>query len=305
MHHDNLPDALRPMNFPLRRKRFMELLETDEMIVAPGVYDAFSARIVEQIGFSTVYLGSGNFCASHYGTPDLGILTPHEMAAATRRIATAVSVPVIVDVDTGYGGPFQVAVHLPQIVDAGAAAAQIEDQVLPKRCGHLDGKSLISPSEMCRKLEVARRATPDDFSIIARTDAVAVEGVDAAIKRAHAYVDAGADLIFVEAPLSDGMLGQIGASGIQRPLIANMVYGGVTPLRSQSDLHAMGYKMVIYAGAAVQAAGAAVRSCLGGLHESGELPESVPMLTLAERTALIQQEQWNSLQEHASRTLVD
>jgi 2-methylisocitrate lyase-like PEP mutase family enzyme len=302
---DELPDVLRPLDLESRRHRFQELLASDGVILSPGVYDSFSARIVESLGFDTAYLGSGNFCASHYGSADMGILSPHDMAAASRRIAAAVSVPVIVDVDTGYGGPFQVAVHLPEIVAAGAAGAQIEDQVLPKRCGHLDGKSLVSTGEMCRKIEVARGVTPTDFAIIARTDAVAVEGLDAAIARAHAYVDAGADLIFIEAPLSDDMLQQIADAQIQRPLIANMVFGGATPLRSKSELQAMGYKMVIYAGAAIQAAGAAVRECLGGLLESGELPNSVTLLALAERTELVQQKRWNALHEQTNRPLDD
>lgn len=300
---DELPDVLVPIDLESRRQRFQQLLRSDDIILSPGVYDAFSARIVESLGFDTVYLGSGNFCASQYGSADMGILSAQEMAAATRRIAAAVTVPVIVDVDTGYGGPFQVAVHLPQIVAAGAAAAQIEDQVLPKRCGHLEGKALISTAEMRRKIEVTRSVTPADFTIIARTDAVGVEGLEAAIERAHAYVESGADLIFIEAPISDEMLERIGAAEIQRPLIANMVFGGATPLRSRSDLHAMGYKMVVYAGAAIQAAGAAVRDCLSGLLESGQLPDSMKLLALQERTELVQQDRWNALQELTNRAL--
>jgi 2-methylisocitrate lyase-like PEP mutase family enzyme len=302
---DELPDLLKPVDSASRRATFRELLNADGLIISPGVYDAFSGRIVESLGYKTVYLGSGNFCASHYGSADMGILSPEVVAAATRRVAAAVTVPLIVDVDTGYGGPFQVAVHLPRIVEAGAAAAQIEDQVLPKRCGHLEGKGLISTAEMCRKIDVMRRVVPDDFSIMARTDAVAVEGIDAAIHRAHAYAAAGADLIFVEAPVSDQMLGKIGAAEIGRPLVANMVVGGATPLRSGSDLQAMGYKLIIYAGAAIQAAGAAVRHCLDALIRTGQLPESMQMLSLAERTELVQQPKWNALQEWASRPLDD
>ena len=303
MELDNLPGVLRPVDNAAMRTRFQQLLKSEDFIIAPGVYDAFSARIVESLGFDTVYLGSGNFCASHYGAADMGILSASEMATALRRISAAVSVPTIVDVDTGYGGPFQVAAHMPTIVAAGAAAAQIEDQVLPKRCGHLEGKSLVSTAEMCRKIEVMRDVTPDDFAIIARTDSVALEGLESAITRAHSYVDAGADLIFIEAPTSDEMLERIGEAEIKRPLIANMVFGGETPLHSGSELQALGFKMAIYAGAAIQAAGAAVRYSLAALRQSGQLPDSVSMLTLGERTKLVQQERWNALQDLTNRSL--
>ncbi len=186
------------------RARLRELLAAPAPLVAPGAYDALSARLVEQAGFDAVYMTGFGTTASLIGRPDVGLLSGAEMVDNARRIATAVDVPVIADADTGYGNALNVVRTVQLYEQAGVAGIQLEDQVMPKKCGHMSGKALIGTDEMVGKVRAAAAARRDpDLVLIARTDAVAVSGVDDALERARAYADAGADLLFVEAPTSE------------------------------------------------------------------------------------------------------
>src|SRR6266571_1829237 len=209
-----------------RRQRFRALLAAPGLIIAPGAYDALSARLIEQAGFDVVYMTGSGAANSLLGEPDLGLTTMTEMASQAARISAATTLPVVADADTGYGGPLNVRRTVQEYERAGVAALHIEDQTFPKRCGHFAGKTVIGVDEMVAKIKAAVAARSDpDLVIIARSDAAAIEGIEAAIKRGRAYQTAGADALFIEAPSSVDELRQIGRS-FQVPLIANMVEGG-------------------------------------------------------------------------------
>lgn len=224
-------------------------------LLAPGVYDAFSALMVERAGFEAAYLSGASLAYTQLGRPDLGLLSAKEIADAIARITERTDLPLIVDADTGFGNALNVIRTVKTFESAGAAAIQLEDQALPKRCGHLAGKSLISSDEMAGKVRAAVDArTSQDTLIIARTDAIAVEGFEPALDRAEAYLAAGADVLFVEAPQDLDQMGEIAARFKGRaPLLANMVEGGRTPLRSAGDLGQAGFQLVITPGAFVRA----------------------------------------------------
>jgi 2-methylisocitrate lyase-like PEP mutase family enzyme len=213
--------------------------------------NALFARIVEHAGFSSVYLSGAGVANGLLGQPDVGLTTLTEMSQAATNVCAAVAVPVVADADTGFGGSVNVERTVHEYERAGVAALQLEDQVVPKRCGHFDGKEVVEVSEMTARLRAALGARSKDGPlVIARTDARTVNGLDDAIDRARAYADAGADALFVEAPMSDGELAQIGqeleATGV--PLIANMVEYGKTPLHSASELGEMGYRLILFPG---------------------------------------------------------
>ncbi len=215
--------------------------------MAPGVYDAITARLVERAGFSVAYMTGGGTSLSR-GFPDIGLLSMAEMSEAARIVASSVSIPVIADADTGYGSAINVVRTLREFENAGVAAIQFEDQILPKRCGHLEGKQLVPLQEFCDKIRAAVSFKTDpDLVVVARTDACGVEGLDSAIERAQAYKSAGADVLFVEAPISEEQLVII-ANSVRGPLLCNLVPGGKTPLLSPQQLGEMGYKIVIYPG---------------------------------------------------------
>ncbi|MCP4680506.1 MAG: isocitrate lyase/PEP mutase family protein [Deltaproteobacteria bacterium] len=228
-------------------KSLRERLTQQEILIAPGAYDAFIASLIEKSGFEAVYMSGAGVSYSTLGRPDMGILTQTEMVARVEMISRAVSVPVIADGDTGYGNAVNVVrtVHLYE--RAGASAIQLEDQQFPKRCGHLSGKELVSTEEMVGKIRAAVDARDsDDFLIIARTDARSVTGLDEALLRARKYADAGADVIFVESPHNAEDLEAVAEALGDVPLIANMVEGGKTPLLTADELQEMGYSLVIY-----------------------------------------------------------
>lgn len=220
-----------------------------QIIVAPGAYDAFTARLVEVSGFEAVYMSGASVSYTSLARPDIGLLSATEMTARAAQLAGATTLPVIADGDTGYGNALNVIRTVQEYERAGVAAIQLEDQDLPKKCGHLAGKSLISQAEMVGKIEAAIYARRDpDFVLVARTDALAVEGLDAALARAQAYAAAGADVIFVEAPGSVEEMQAINRT-IQKPTLANMVEKGRTPLLTAAELQALGYRLVIFPGA--------------------------------------------------------
>jgi 2-methylisocitrate lyase-like PEP mutase family enzyme len=216
-------------------------------LVAPGAYDAFTARLVEIAGFEAVYLTGAGVSYSQLGKPDVGSVTQTEMVERVASIARAISVPLIADGDTGYGNAINV-MHTVRLYErAGAAAIQIEDQRFPKRCGHLAGKELIPAEEMVGKIRAAQAARQsDEFLIIARTDARSVAGLEEAIRRGRSYVEAGADVLFIESPHSQKELMAIALAFPDVPLMANAVEGGLTPLLTADELQTMGYSLVIF-----------------------------------------------------------
>jgi 2-methylisocitrate lyase-like PEP mutase family enzyme len=234
---------------------FAQRLSSGPILVAPGIYDALTAALAVEAGFEALYLSGAAVAYTRLGRPDIGLSTMSEMADTMALIRDRVDVPVIIDADNGFGNALNAQRTMRVYERAGASALQIEDQSYPKRCGHLSEKRLIPPSEMVGKIKAMADARQNrDTLIIARTDAIGVEGFAAALDRADAYVEAGADALFVEAPRSGDELRTITERFAARiPLLANMVEGGATPIRNASDLQAMGFRIVIFPGGIVRA----------------------------------------------------
>src|ERR1043165_1759992 len=240
------------------------------IVVAPGVYDAFSALIATQSGFAALYASGAAIAYTKLGRPDIGLVSMSEVAETVTLIRDRVSASLIVDADTGYGNAINVVRTVRTFERAGATAIQLEDQDFPKRCGHLDGKALIPAPEMAGKLKAAldTRASADTL-IIARTDAVAVEGFERAIERASLYKEAGADMLFVEAPKSRDDLARITKALPGVALMANMVEGGKTPILPAAELEAIGFALVIFPGGIVRALGRTASEYYASLAASG------------------------------------
>lgn len=246
-----------------------KILQDPEILIAPGAHNAFTAKIIEQAGFKAVYMTGSGAAMDLLGLPDLGFLTMSEMVAHARNIVQATSLPVIADADTGYGNALNVMRTVREYEGAGAAGLHIEDQVAPKRCGHFSGKEVISREEMIGKIKAALDSRRDqNLVVIARTDARAVLGLQEAIERGVAYAEAGADMIFVDAPESAEELSLI-ARSIPAPLMANLSEGGKTPLLSAQELQDMGYKLVIYPRSAAGAAAKAIQELMAVLKRDG------------------------------------
>jgi methylisocitrate lyase len=246
-----------------------KLLSSGKIVVAPGAFNALSARIIEQAGFPAVYMTGYGASADLLGAPDYGLLTLTEMAHHAARMAQAVNVPLIADGDTGYGNAINVRRTIQEYERAGVAAIHLEDQVMPKRCGHMEGKHVIDAKDWAKKIEAAVDARTDgDFVIIARTDARAVYGLDEALSRAKMAVAAGADVIFVEAPQSVDELKKV-ADTIDVPVMANMIEHGKTPLLSVDELQELGYSLVIYPLATLYMATQAMREAVKELKDTG------------------------------------
>lgn len=246
------------------------LLERPGALVAPGAYDGISARLIQEAGFEALYRTGGGTSASLLGQPDLGLLTMVEMAAHAARIAAAVEIPVIADADTGYGNALNVVRTVHEFERAGVAAIHLEDQVFPKRCGFLAGKDVISREEFVAKVKAAvNERSTDDLVIIARTDARQVEGLDQAIERCKYYADAGAEVLFFEAPESIADIEEIGKELSEfAPLMINMSAGSKTPPVTSRELEQMGYKLVIYPGICMFNALGAMREALQYLKDN-------------------------------------
>eukprot|EP01062_Namystynia_karyoxenos_P059428 TRINITY_DN50875_c0_g1_i1.p1 TRINITY_DN50875_c0_g1~~TRINITY_DN50875_c0_g1_i1.p1 ORF type:complete len:323 (+),score=77.34 TRINITY_DN50875_c0_g1_i1:84-1052(+) len=251
--------------------RLRELLRSDEILVAPGCYDSFSATLVEKAGFQACYLSGAGVSYSHTGRPDLGLVSCTEMVQRLAAAADAVSVPIIADGDTGYGNAANVMRTVRLYEQAGCSAIQLEDQEFPKRCGHLSGKTVISADEMAGKVRAACAARKDpDFAVIARTDALVTHGLPEALARAELYRDSGADVIFVESPAGREDLEAVAARlGGTVPLLANMVEGGRTPLFTNAELQQMGYSIVIYPNAVLRGVAKVGQDILRELRETG------------------------------------
>jgi carboxyvinyl-carboxyphosphonate phosphorylmutase len=262
------------------RSRLRELLAAPAPLVAPGAYDALSARLVEQAGFDAVYMTGFGTTASLIGRPDVGLLTGTEMIDNARRIAAAVDVPVIADADTGYGNAINVVRTVQAYEQAGVAGIHLEDQVMPKKCGHMSGKAVISRKEMAGKVRAAVAARRDpDLVLIARTDAAAVHGLDDAIGRARAYADAGADVLFVEAPTDEDDIATVARElkGVA-PLVFNWAEGGRTPPIPLDRIVELGFALVIYPIGTLLAATAGIRALLETLRADGTPAAAMPGL---------------------------
>ena len=246
-----------------------------ETLLAPGIYDALSGLIAEQSGAQAVYLSGASIAYTRFGRSDLGLVSVSEVHDTLAAVTDRIKIPIIVDADTGFGNALNVQRTIRNFERAGAAAIQIEDQSFPKRCGHLNGKVLIKKDEMVGKVKAAvdARKTSDTI-IIARTDARAVEGLQEAIDRAHAYHEAGADVLFIEAPRSVNELKLIRKSfHLNIPLLANMVEGGKTPVKTANDLKSLGFNIIIFPGGAVRAATFQLQDYYAGLLENGSNSE--------------------------------
>ncbi|HEY2990756.1 MAG TPA: oxaloacetate decarboxylase [Candidatus Binatia bacterium] len=280
------------------RKTLKELLARKRLLLAPGAFDGLSARLVEEAGFEAVYLSGGSVARST-GVPDLGLMTMSEVIDRAVQIVSAVKIPVIADADTGYGNALNVVRTVREFERAGVAAIHIEDQVTPKRCGHLEGKEVIPLGEMENKLKVALEARSDpDFMIIGRTDSRAIHGLDDAIQRGKAFGRLGADGIFVEAAESEKELETIARAIRDVPLMVNMFKGGKTPLLPASRLEQMGYRIAIFPSDTQRAAIYAMKEALSVLKRDGSTSAIDDRLTtFQERDRLIGLGEWEKLEE--------
>lgn len=262
------------MNLDRRKALKEKIKKRDDIIVLPGVFDALSAKIAQHVGFEAMFQTGYGSAASLLGLPDFGFLNAGENIDNARRIIRAVDVPVIVDVDTGYGNPLTVWKLVGDLIANGGAGIFLEDQVWPKRCGHMRGKDVISSDDYIQKLRAAVASSANnEFTIVARTDARAPLGLDEAIDRGKRYYKEGADVVFVEAPQSEEELREI-PKKIDAPLLANMIENGVTPTFSASELKSMGYSMVVFPLSGLYGSAFAIKKILSDLKKNGSTKNS-------------------------------
>lgn len=278
-----------------RTSQLKQLINRQQTIIAPGVFDGLSAKLVEQAGFSAIY-ASGGAIARSSGFPDLGLLSIDEVCNRLTQMVDVTHIPIIADADNGFGNVINVQRSVRLFERTGVAAIHLEDQIFPKRCGHLNNKQLVTCDEMVQKIKVAKDTLNDpDFTLIARTDAIAVEGFDAAIERAGRYVDAGADMIFVEAPQTEQQIQHI-AQAIKIPKLINMFYGGKTPLVPVETLQEWGYALVIIPSDCQRAAIKAMQNTLQVIKQNGDSAAiEDQLLTFKQREALIETEKYLAL----------
>ena len=266
------------------RKRF----ESGDLILAPGIFDMISARVADNMGFDAIYMTGYGISASYLGLPDAGLASYTDMVGCVRRIAEGTNSPLIADGDTGYGGPLNVQQTVRGYEHAGASAIQIEDQEFPKKCGHTLGRRVIPIEDAVTKIKVAVDSREDaNFLIIARTDARTALGLDEALRRGEAFAEAGADVLFIESPESEEEMEKICAS-FDKPLVANMVEGGRTPVLPAERLKELGYSLVIYPGTGFLAVGAALEGVYGSLKRDGSsLETDVPLSDFEEFSKMV------------------
>ncbi len=269
------------------RREFREALMPGAALIVPGVANALAARVAADAGFSAAYVTGAGIANSHLGIPDNGLVTLTELTDHVVAIREAFAGPLMVDADTGFGNALNMARTIKVLERAGADAIQIEDQVFPKRCGHFEGKEGIPSREMVAKIKAAVDARSDpDLLIVARTDAIAVEGFDAAIERAHAFHEAGADIGFVEAPTTPEQIAAV--ARLPWPQLINIVIGGKTPELTNDELKKLGFACVLYANTALQAAVLGMQRALGHLKRHGQIGDAKDLLaTFAERQRLV------------------
>ena len=300
------------MNDFLRGKKgksglLRKLIAGRETIVAPGAYDALTARIIEQAGFPAIYMTGFGTSASLLGRPDVGLLTMSQMVDNARRMTQAVDVPLIADADTGYGNALNVIRTVQEYELAGVSAIHIEDQITPKKCGHMENKQVIAASEMVEKIHAAIEArTSPDFLIIARTDARAVEGLDSALRRARRYREAGADVLFVEAPQNEHEVARVASELADAPLLFNFAEGGKTPPMPLDRLRELGYRIVIFPIGALLAATTAVRKLVAEIQAHGT-PAALlsEMISFQEFNQMIGLSEIQELERRFSSTTAD
>ena len=283
------------------RVSLAQRLRQPGLVVAPGVHDMVSLRLADSFGFDALYMTGFGTVASHLGLPDAGIATYTDMVQRVRTMASMATAPLIADGDTGYGGLLNVAHTVRGYEAAGAAAIQLEDQEFPKKCGHTPGRRVVPMADMVRKIRVACEARASrDFLIIARTDARTALGLDEALRRAEAYAEAGADVLFVESPESVEEMERIGRT-LDRPLVANMVEGGRTPVLSRSDLEAIGYRIAIFPVTALLAATEAMRAAYAQIRQHGSSAGlAAPLMPFGDLTRLMGfEEVWDFDRRHA------
>lgn len=275
-----------------------QLLARPSIIVIPGVYDCISAKLAEQSGFAVVATSGFGIAASTLGLPDYGFMTATEVLDSVGKIAQSVNIPVIADMDTGYGNALNVMRTVKDAVKAGLAGVILEDQEFPKKCGHFEGKRVIPTIEHVNKIKAAVTARGDSgLVIIARTDARAVLGLDEAIQRGRAYIDAGADVLFVEAPQSVEELQVIAAAFPNVPLVANIIEGGKTPQLSAAELEKMGFKIVFFALSTLLTVTKVMKACLQELREKGTTKDFTEMMTFDEFKELIEVSKYLDLEK--------
>lgn len=277
--------------------RLKSLLAERKALTLPGAANAMFARVIEVQGFEACYVTGAGIANMHLGAPDIGLTTMTEIANAVAAIADAVELPLMVDADTGFGNALNMYRTVRVLERAGASGLQIEDQVFPKKCGHFSGKGVVPTSDMVAKIKAAVDARRDsDLQIIARTDARAIEGLNAAIDRAHAFIEAGADVTFVEAPVSFAEMERI-ARELPVPQIANIVFGGKTPDPGRAKLKEMGFAGVLYANAVLQAALRASYDVLAALRDNGSLDSVADRLAgFEERQRSVAKPAWDALE---------
>jgi 2-methylisocitrate lyase-like PEP mutase family enzyme len=277
--------------------RLKSILARRGAALMPGAANALFARVVEDLGFEACYVTGAGIANMHLGVPDIGLTTLTEVAGHVAAMADAVEIPLLVDADTGFGNAVNVGRAVKVLERAGAAGVQIEDQVFPKRCGHFEGKEVIPLPEMLAKVRAAVDARRDgDFQIVARTDARAVSGLDAAIERAHAMIEAGADATFVEAPTSRAEIERV-VKELPAPQVVNIVFGGRTPEIPQAELAAMGAGVALYANAALQAAVKAAQEALAALKRDGSLAAVADRLIgFDERQGMLRKDAFDALE---------
>ena len=278
------------------RRSFRALLAAPGLVVAPGAYDVLTARLIERAGFPAVYMTGSGVSISALGFPDIGLVSLYEVCVRLEQIAGAVGLPVIADADTGFGNPLNVLRTVTELERRGAAAIQLEDQEMPKKCGHEPGRTLVPPAEMVAKIEAARAArSSPELVIVARTDARTTHGLAEAIARGRRYAEAGADVIFVESPETPEEMRAI-CAGIPAPALANMVEGGRTPILPQHELAEIGYKVVIYPNSLTRIMACAGERLLDELKRAGTTAGLAgEMLTHGQLWDLFGRREWEAL----------
>ncbi|WP_326536026.1 isocitrate lyase/PEP mutase family protein [Pseudorhodoferax sp.] len=280
------------------RKQLKALAEARRGVIVPGAFNALSARVIADLGYEAIYVTGAGVTNMWFGMPDQGFMGLHEIADHTARIRDAVDLPLIVDADTGFGNALNVRHTVRVLERAGADCIQLEDQVAPKRCGHFSGKEVISTEEAVSKIKAAVDARLDpDFLVMARTDAAATHGFEAAVERAQKFAEAGADILFVEAVTEAEEVRAL-PQRLAKPQLMNMVIGGRTPIFNAGQLGALGYGIVLYANAALQGAVAGMQKALTVLRDAKEVREDSGLVTpFAERQRLVGKPAWDALEQ--------
>ncbi|NES83615.1 MAG: oxaloacetate decarboxylase [Moorea sp. SIO2B7] len=279
-------------------KKFRQILEKPGSLVVPGVYDCIGAKIAEQVGFEAVFSSGFGISGSTLGLPDYGFLTATEMLYTVGRIAQSIAIPLVADIDTGYGNPLNVIQTVTKVVNLDIAGIILEDQEWPKKCGHFEGKRVITMAEHLEKIKAAVHARGESgLVIIARTDARAPLGLDEAIRRGSAYFDAGADVVFIEAPQSLEDLKAISSAFPDAPLFANMIEGGKTPFFSGEDLKELGFKIVVYPLSGLFSATKAMITCFRQLKENGTTSGFKDLVSFQEFEELIEVPKYQQLEK--------